>query len=215
LLEEDPGETENRFETELEQALPLHEALAERFVAASDGSYVIRLDGGAGPGEQARPHRLEGSLTLSAGSLWHASARDFVWPLADGSEAPLRVVRHTVDGEPRMAFEVEAHRALLAFRVKRGDGSVRLQLSLDGQPVVAAQVEAGESRAELSSMPAQLADESLRISPAALLERVPGAVSILIGRLPDTPELRNDSSGDRVDPDLRRQLEALGYAESD
>jgi hypothetical protein len=64
-------------------------------------------------------------------------------------------------------------------------------------------------------MPAELTDASLRISAAPLLEQRPGAARIVVGRLPETPELRGGSSGDRVDPDLRLQLEALGYTDSD
>jgi hypothetical protein len=206
LLERDPGELENVFTAALEGGLELHEELSRRFVSSLRGSYVIAL-----ALERSTPRRrLRGALTLPPGASWGRFVRDFVWPLADGSAAPLEIRRRRVGGRAVMEFSVEASRALLAFPVRDGSGTVGIDLSLDGEPVDPQQVALGESQTRPGSMPATLDDERLWISPQGLHRALRGGPEIVIGVVEEAPDLEDDRWRG-LEPDLEEQLRALGY----
>ena len=206
LLDRDPGELENVFAAELGRGLELHEELTRRFVSSLRGSYVIDL-------ASVRPtprRRLRGVLTLPPGASWDPFVRDFLWPLADGSAAPFEIKRRRVGGRAVAEFSVEASRALLAFPVRDGSGTVEIELSLDDRPVAPQHVALGESQARPEAMPATLDDEQLRISPQRLYQTPRGGPEIVIGFLAEDQDVE-DEGGRGVAPDLEERLRALGY----
>jgi arylsulfatase A-like enzyme len=212
LLSEDPGETRNAFPTEHERARTLHEALSRHFVASLGEAYVLRLEGGVDP--EGGLHRWGGRVTLPPESALDRFVRDFVWPLPDGREAPVHIKVSKVRGRSQVSFLVEAPLALLAFPVRVGGGPVELDLTLDGAPVDPERVRIGEGYALPGSLPVELDEALLRLKSEDLLgEHSVGEPRALFGRVDEIPELRNEVGEQRFDPDLRRQLEALGYVQ--
>lgn len=208
LLDADPGQTRNVFRREMQRALPLHEALARRFVASLGGAYVLRLDAGGDASGSSGALRWEAVLTLPPGAAWGPDVRDLVWPLADGSEAPLRVARRS---KRKLELRVEARRALLAFTIHEGAGPVELTLSRDGRPLAPAQVGLGAATTRPGSLPARLDDAALRTEAQRLLDWRSDDPAALVARVPVLPELRRSAAQADVDAELREQLKALGY----
>ena len=82
-----------------------------------------------------------------------------------------------------------------------------MRLSLDGELVDPERVAVGRDGEPPPGVPFALEDEALWLPPRALLDRLSDAPRIAVGRVIET---RGLASG-RVDPELRRQLEELGY----
>jgi arylsulfatase A-like enzyme len=202
LLAEDPGERTDRFAAEPGRALPLHEALARHFAESLTGCYVVSIDTGGGP------RRFSGAFALPAGAAWHPYARDFVWPLADGREAPLRLGTRTANGVSLVEFQIEASRAILGLPVRDGEGPVTFAISVDGRPLERGEVALGAGGTRPDAFPASIPDASLWLDAADALER-PGGALVRLGRARDAGGA--GASGLGVDEQLRQQLDALGY----
>jgi len=212
LLSEDPGEVRNVFLAEHERAKMLHEVLSRHFVATLGGAYTLRLESGFD--QEGEPHRWEGQVRLPLGSILDPFVRDFVWPLPDGREAPVRIEASRVRGRSQVTFLVEAPLALLAFPIQQGGGPVELTLTLDGASVDPERVQIGDGGTRPGSLPVELDDALLHLKPEHLLgELSEDEPRALFGRVDEIPELRSEAGEERFDPDLKRQLEALGYVE--
>lgn len=211
-LRRDPGETTNRFRSEPQRARALHAELAERFAQSLAESVAVRFDAGSGDGN-VRPV-LEGFLTLPPGQRFSARVRDYVWPLADGSDAELDVRWDWVFGQHRMRFRTRAPRGVLGFPLPHDAGPVRARFLLDGRPVAVEAVAVGSSERRPAGAHFEVRAEDALAVEEVLREREAGngGLRIAVGRVPAFPELV-DGEAPPADPDLLEQLEALGYLE--
>lgn len=212
-LREDPQETSNLFERDLERGLELHDELAEHVVRSLAGRYLLYFD--AGPGAAAS--ELRGSLELPRGASWARRVSDFLWPDSEGASGSLSFEFGQGGGSVR--FTVRAPRALLGFEVETGGGPMAAELELAGAPVPASAISLGRGGVHPGARPFLVPDtEGDRMLPAELALKelgrpAKGEARIVLVRLADGLGREQAGPDSGTTDDLEKQLRALGYVE--